>query len=326
MDSSSVQIWALFKQCINFLIYILIYFLIVLELIYICRLKFGRIKMEMSFDCLPCLLKQVVEASKMATEDKKIQEQIIVESISVLSNYNMYSCSPDLACDMHNIVKKYSNVKDPYYEIKQRDIMAAKNVYPMLKSYLSQKNDNLYCALKIAATGNIIDSAISNYVDIKGCFEEEVEKDFAICDIDGFEDKVKNAKTILIIGDNSGETLFDKVLIEHLAPVNVIYAVRGEPVLNDATIDEAVQSGIGECAKIISSGCDSPGAMLEKCNKEFVDTFYGADVVISKGQGNFESLSDCDREVYFLLKAKCPMVAESLNVNVNDYVFKRHKK
>lgn len=279
--------------------------------------------MEISFDCIPCLLKQAVCASRMASDDKNIQEKIIFESLDILSNYNKYCCSPDLARDIHSVVKKRTGVADPYNDIKQRDIKAAKNVYPILKDFLLQKNDELYWALKISATGNIIDSAISNFVDIKGCVEAEVEKDFGVCDINGFEEKIKNAKTILIIGDNSGETVFDKVLIEHLAPKNVVYAVRGEPILNDATMAEAIQSGLDECATIISSGSDSPGAILERCNKEFVDIFYGADVVISKGQGNFEALSDCDREIYFLLKAKCDMVAEILGVNVNEYVFKR---
>ncbi|MFY9197780.1 MAG: ARMT1-like domain-containing protein [Acutalibacteraceae bacterium] len=280
--------------------------------------------MEISFDCIPCLLKQAVSASRMATNDKNIQEKIIFESLDILSKYNDYCCSPDLARDIHSAVKKHTKVEDPYNEIKQRDIKSAKSVYPALKEFLDQKNNELYWALKISATGNIIDSAISNFIDIKGCALAEAEKDFGVCDIKDFEEKIKNAKTILILGDNSGETVFDKVLIENLAPKNVVYAVRGEPILNDATMSEAIQSGLDECATIISSGCDSPGTILDRCNSEFVELFYNADVVISKGQGNFESLSSCNREVYFLLKAKCGMVAELLEVNVNDYVFKMH--
>lgn len=281
--------------------------------------------MKIFLDCLPCLLKQALEASRMATDNNEIQEQIMIESINILSNYKQYSCSPELAFETHNVVKRLSKNRDPYFEIKQRDIEAAKNVYPALKLFLKEKNNELYWALKIAATGNIIDSAISNNIDIKGSVEKEIEKAFGICDIKDFEQKLKETKMILIIGDNSGETVFDKVLIEHLAHFNVTYSVRNSPIINDATMEEAIKSGLAECTTLISTGCNAPGAVLEKCSDEFIDVFNKADIVISKGQGNYEALSDCDRKVYFLLKAKCPMVARKLGVNLNDYVLKMSK-
>ncbi len=282
--------------------------------------------MKIFLDCLPCMLKQVLEASRMATDDIEIQEQIILNSINILSNYKQFSCSPDLALAMHQIVKKYSKKLDPYDIIKERDINGAKKVYPLLKSFLHEKDNNLYWALKIAAIGNIIDSAIYSNIDIEHCIENELEKGFSICDINSFEDKIKKAKTLLIIGDNAGETVFDKVLAEYLAPLNIIYAVRNEPIINDATIEDAYRSGLGDCTTIISTGCNAPGAILQKCNSEFLNIFHKADIVISKGQGNYEALSDCTREVFFLLKAKCTMISKKLGVNLNDYVFMKHEK
>ena len=208
--------------------------------------------------------------------------------------------------------------------IKSRDIKAAKEVYPFLKSFLQEKSDSLYWALKISATGNIIDSAIYNNIDVKGCVKNEIEKNFSICDIDSFENKLKKAGTVLIIGDNAGETVFDKVLAEYLLRfgVKVIYAVRNNPIINDTTFKEAYESGLDSCTTIISTGCDAPGAILDKCSNEFINLFNISDLVISKGQGNYEALSDCGRNMFFLLKAKCPVISKKLGVNINEYVLK----
>jgi uncharacterized protein with ATP-grasp and redox domains len=272
------------------------------------------------------MLRQVLEASRMATDDIEIQEQILNDSLKILLNYKQFSCSPDLALAMHQTVKKHSKKLDPYDRIKERDINASKKAYPLLKSFLLEKDNSLYWALKIAATGNIIDSAIYNNIDVEHCIENELEKGFSICDIDSFEDKLKKTKTLLIIGDNAGETVFDKVLAEHLLGfnINIIYAVRDKPIINDATVKEAYESGLDSCTTIVSTGSDAPGAILEKCSNEFIDLFNKSDIVISKGQGNYEALSDCERDIFFLLKAKCPMISNKLGVNLNEYVFKRN--
>lgn len=280
--------------------------------------------MEIILDCLPCMLKQVLEASRMATNDTNIQEKILIEAIDIISNYKECSCSPELALKMHQTIRRYTGNNDPYQNVKSRDIKAAKEVYPFIKSFLQEKNNSLYWALKIAATGNNIDSAIYNNVDIKGFVKNELEKEFSLCDIDSFESKLKKAQTILIIGDNSGETLFDKVLAEYLLQYNieVMYAVRNNPIINDTTLKEAYESGLDSCTTIISTGCDAPGAILEKCSDEFIDLFNTADLIISKGQGNYEALSDCKKNMFFLLKAKCPVLSKRLGVNINDYVLK----
>ena len=277
--------------------------------------------MEITLDCLPCMLKQVTEASKMATDDTSIHEKIMLDAIGVLSDYKSCRCSPELAEKMHGVVKRHSKNRDPYAAVKLRDIKSAVDVYPLLKSYLQGGDGDLYRALKIAATGNIIDSAIYSSVNIKGCVEDELQKGFVICDIESLEDKLKRAKTLLIIGDNAGETVFDKVLAEYLLrfKISITYAVRSAPIINDATVKEAYESGLDCCADIISTGCGAPGAILEKCGDEFVSLFNSSDLVISKGQGNYEALSDCERNIYFLLKAKCPVISKKLGIKTNDY-------
>ncbi len=281
--------------------------------------------MEIFLDCLPCVLRQVLEASRMATDKPEIQTQIMEKAIEILANYKSYKCSPHIVEDMHHVVKLLTGVSDPYKHIKERDINSAKKVEPFLNDYLAQKQNVLYWALKIAATGNVIDSAIYSNIDIESSIELELSKEFSVCDLDILKEELKSAKSILIIGDNSGETIFDRVLIKHLAGYRITYAVRSEPIINDVTLQEAYDSGINGCADIITTGCGAPGAILEQCSAEFLSAFNSADIVISKGQGNFEALSDCRRTVFFLLKAKCAMIAGRLKVNLNEYVFMCHR-
>jgi len=283
-----------------------------------------RDTMEIFLDCLPCMFRQALEASRMATDKLDLQERIMEDSIKILSDYKNYKSSPDIAKAIHHVVKKTTGVYDPYEKIKKRDVAAAKKAYSMLECFLQKKQNDLYWALKIAATGNIIDCAINNNINLEDCIEEELEKEFSVCDLELFENKLKTAKSLLIIGDNAGETVFDCILAQHLSFLDVTYAVRSEPIINDATVETAYASGLGDCTKIISTGCNAPGAILEECSTEFLNIFNSADIIISKGQGNFEALSE-GKQIFFLLKAKCPVISQKLGVDLNQYVFKNNE-
>ncbi|KNY29463.1 damage-control phosphatase ARMT1 family protein [Pseudobacteroides cellulosolvens] len=278
--------------------------------------------MEIQLDCLPCFLRQVLDASRMATHQLDIQKAIIIETAKLIQNYEEYRYSPSVGREMHSIVKKYTGVSDPYKDVKVRNIKTALSIYPSLKYFLFKTKDRLYWALKIAATGNIIDSAIYNDIDVESRVGKELDREFAVCDIDRFEKLLKNCKTLLIIADNAGETVFDRVLIEELLYLNIIYAVRSEPIINDATAEDVYASDFNRSVKVVSSGCNAPGTIIEECSDEFLEIYNNADIVISKGQGNFETLSEQKREIFFLLKAKCPIVADRLGVYVGDYVLK----
>ena len=278
--------------------------------------------MKIYLECLPCFLKQVLEASRLATERTDLHEIIMKETIGIIGDYERFRYSPEVGKVMHQIVKKHTGNKDPYEQIKKENIENALELYPSLKHFLYKKEERLYWALKIAATGNTIDSAIYHNINIKKNVENEIEEKFSICDIDKLKSILKHAKNLLIIGDNAGETVFDKILVENLLHLDITYAVRNNPIINDATYEDAIASGLGNCTKIVKTGCDAPGLILDECNDEFIKIFKNADIVISKGQGNYEALSDTDRDLFFLLKAKCNVIANKLNVNINDYIFK----
>ncbi len=277
--------------------------------------------MEVFLDCLPCMLRQVVEASRTATDNGDTRQEIMKEALGALRRFHEYPNAPVIAREMHRIVKAHTGCGDPYAEAKRHDLRTAQALMPELRRRLQGKEDKLYWTLKAAATGNVLDSAV-HPADGAHRLDDEFEIPFAVCDMAALTEKLKTAESLLVIGDNTGETVFDCLLLHELKHLHPVYAVRSAPILNDATAEDALASGVGEYAKIVSTGCDIPGVALPECGKEFSELFHGADIVISKGQGNYETLSDCPRDVFFLLKAKCPVIAKSLGVPLASYVFK----
>ena len=280
--------------------------------------------MKLLYDCIPCIVRQSIDAIRSNCEDSETMDKALEETLSLLVDYKSFRCSPEIAGEIHNIVKKHTGIADPFVERKRRDLAVAVESYPFLKDYLSEKTDDkLYWALKLAATGNNIDAAVYADVDVKKCIENELEKPFAISDVKIFSEKLSSASTLLIIGDNTGETVFDRVMIEALPEnLKVYYAVRSGPIINDATEKEAIESGLDKVSHIIPSGCFTPGTITDLCSDEFMEIFNKADIVVSKGQGNYEALSDEKREIFFLLKAKCPVIAQRFSVELNGYVCK----
>jgi uncharacterized protein with ATP-grasp and redox domains len=261
-----------------------------------------------------------LDAARMNTKDKELQKEILMKATEIIGNVDQYTTAPEVGRFMHQLVKKYTKIQDPYQELKKRCIETAEKIYPDMKYFLYKQKDRLYWTLKISAVGNIMDAAIYGDKSVKENFIEEFDKEFKICEIDKLRKSLKNGKLLLIIGDNAGETVFDRVLVEELLHLEIIYAVRSNPIINDATIKEAYASKLHHGAKIISTGCDAPGIILDECSEEFKKIYNKADIIISKGQGNYETLSDEGRKIFFLLKAKCPVIARDIGVKVNDYV------
>ena len=277
--------------------------------------------MEVFVECLPCMLRGALEAAQIATDDQAVQRQIMEQAIGVLSNYQAYQNAPDIARHFQRIVKAQTGNTDPYLQIKQRDLDKALRLLPQVRSFVESQDDPLYWALKAAATGNVLDTAITLDYDTSG-FDAEFKTPFAVCDQPVLLEKLKTAKTLLLIGDNTGETVLDTLVLRQFPNLALTYAVRDVPALNDTTMDEAIASGLDQFAEIISTGCDVPGVLLEECSEEFTECFFSSDIVIAKGQGNYETLSESPRDIFNLLKAKCPVIARVLDVPLNSFVFR----
>ena len=278
--------------------------------------------MNIAAKCLPCLLRQVNDAIELCNIDEEKKKEIMKQEVEYLLDFQSYASPPHIAGPMHRLVRESSGCPDPYYNIKEKDMATAEHNLPIVEEYINAKDDKLYWALKAAAAGNTLDSAANPGGSFRDSMAAELEIPFGLCDYDIFREKLKTAKKILVLADNSGETFFDSLLLKALPDAEVIYAVKACPTINDATEDIALRSGIADYARIISSGSTAPGTILSEATDEFEEIFDTADIVISKGQGNFESLGDAEREVFYLFKVKCDVISSYFGVEMGKYVFK----
>ncbi|MDD2441764.1 MAG: ARMT1-like domain-containing protein [Eubacteriales bacterium] len=282
--------------------------------------------MKLTLECLPCLLRQSLEATRLTTLDAGHEQAIMDAALACLSDYKRYATSPQLARAIHRRIQQLTGSADPYREMKLTHIQAALDLYDQARARVMASDNPLLTAVKAAAAGNLIDAAIYADIEIGQAILDRLDQPMAICDLDALSERLRDAKTILIIGDNAGESVFDRLLAEQLHPAAVYYAVKSQPIINDATLEDARLSGLESCTRLIESGCDSPGTILEDITPEFADLLWHADIVISKGQGNYEGLSDVPRDMFFLLKAKCPLVAGHFGVPLGSDIFRYQAK
>ncbi len=277
--------------------------------------------MNTYLDCIPCFVHQALRAGQMATSDEEKLKEILDRTGEMIKTISLQSTPAETGAMVYKIVSEVTGVADPYKKIKEQHIAEAKSIYPELEAMVKQSDDRLLTAIKIAIAGNIIDLGVNHEFDIVSDVKKILQQEFAIFDYDAFKNSLKKAKQVLYLGDNCGESVFDKILIKELhKPVQ--YVVRSKPIINDVTTAEAIASGIDEVAEIIESGSQSPGIILNHANPDFLYNFNRADMVISKGQGNFEGLSGCNRQVFFLLKAKCAVIARHIGVKNGSIILK----
>ncbi len=277
--------------------------------------------MKTYLECMPCFVEQALRASRIATRDEKQIKAVLNEVGCLIRETPMENTPAESGTKVYGIISRITGIKDPYREIKRRHIAEAKALMPELQKMIARANDPLLTAIRLAIAGNVIDLGINKAFDLVSDIRKILQQDFGIFDYEAFRTALKAAKNILYIGDNAGESVFDKLLITQLQKP-VVYAVRSQPIINDATYADAVASGLKDVATIIPSGSIAPGTILRQSTPEFLEIYRKTDMVISKGQGNYEGLSDEKRPIFFLLKAKCPVIARHLGVNEGDIILK----
>ncbi len=277
--------------------------------------------MKTFLDCLPCMMSQALRAGRMATDDEKKIKELLDSIGAMMKDIPLENTPPETGDIIYKEVRKITGVDDPYKKIKESNIQEAISLYPELKEIIRKSDNKLLTAIRIAIAGNVIDLGVGKEFNIVEDVRKILKQEFGIFDFNEFQTHLEKANSILYIGDNAGESVFDKILIEELKKP-VTYVVRDIPVINDVTYEDAVASGIDKVAEIISSGSSAPAVIPELCDENFMEKFNAADMVISKGQGNYEGLSNVERSVFFLLKAKCHVIANDLNVKENDIILK----
>jgi damage-control phosphatase, subfamily I len=278
--------------------------------------------MRTYLDCFPCFMEQALRASRIATHDETKIKRVLDEVGRMYSSIPIESTPPESGKIIYQKVSEITGIQDPYKEIKKKSTETALTLYPSLKNEINKEQDTLLTAIRIAIAGNVIDFGANSHFNIEQEIDDILRKDFAICDYEKFKVKLNESNEILYIGDNAGECVFDRVLIEEMKKP-VTYVVRDVPIINDATYEDAIQAGIDKVATIISSGTDAPGTILETCNPEFKKVYDRAKFIISKGQGNYEALSNERGPIFFLLKVKCHIIANDIGVDKGDIVLKK---
>ncbi len=249
------------------------------------------------------------------------------EFFAYLSIIDENASAPKIARDIHAKFREILNNNDPYKEEKLFHNKSILNIYPELEKKVSESDNPFNTALRLAIAGNIIDFGPAQEFDIKGTIKKVENSDFAIDNSQELKNAIDNADNILYLGDNSGEIVFDKLFLQTIDHPNVYFAVRGAPVINDVTIDEAKFVGIDKYAKIISNGYDAPSTLIEYASDEFLDVYNNADLIISKGQGNLEGLLENPREdIFFLLMVKCNVIGDMIGVKKGDFVVRQNIK
>ncbi len=288
------------------------------------------VAMKTYLDCIPCFFRQVIETLKLCNIDESTQHQTVLELADRLKTFSLESSPPEIAREIHKILKKATGDDDLFREIKIKSNNIVLAIYDQLKQKVDSSKDKLLTAVELAIVGNIIDYGVKKGLDvdleIKKILSEEHKAikstDERLFEYKKFKDTLIASDTILYLADNAGEIVFDRLLIEliHSKYPNkkIIFAVKEKPIINDAVLKDAYDCRIDEVAELISSGSDAPGTVLSLCNDKFMERYRSADMVISKGQGNFEALTDADRPIFFLFMAKCQVIADDISSRIAE--------
>lgn len=270
--------------------------------------------MKLHLECIPCYIRQALEAAQMVTEDKKLQEQILRKSLIVASEFDIDSSGFILQAKIKKVMGKILPATDPYREVKGKYNRIVLDLEDDIKKIIRDSKDPFETSLRIALAGNIIDFGPNTNLNskiLKKAIKKSLSQNLDEEKIKLLKENIDNAKKILFIGDNAGEIVLDKIFIEKLPKEKITYVVRGGYALNDATMQDAKMVGMTDTVRVITTGLDMPAAILPFCSHNFLGEYKKSDLIISKGQGNYEALCEEDKNIFFLLKIKCPIIAST---------------
>jgi damage-control phosphatase, subfamily I len=281
--------------------------------------------MKLNLDCIPCFQKQALQAVRFISDDEKLHERVLREVAKKLLESNWDSTPPELAHQVHSIVKRITNEKDPYKEVKRESNDSVLKLYPELKEKVNQSRDPLRTAVRLAIAGNIIDFGVPQQFNLEETIREVLKKRFAIDDYEKLKEKLEDAETLLFFVDNAGEIGLDKLLVETFLETKKLekidFVVKGGPIINDATLEDAVYMGLDKLpnSEFLTMSNGEAGTGPARSSQTVKKWIREHDLVVSKGQGNYEGLSE-HNGLFFMLMVKCPIIASDIGVNVGDII------
>ena len=283
--------------------------------------------MNTCLDCIPCMLRQALGSARVISDDAVMHRRVLNEVSRLIPELPLDVTPPEVAQQVYRLVYRLTGSEDPYREEKRRANEIALSLYPYLKRVVADSDEPLLTACKLAIGGNSIDlGPTSRYADINSIISFALDNGLGIDDYDDFRRSICKSRRIMYLGDNAGEVVFDRILIEEIKRTKEVYVdfvVRESPIINDATILDANFVGMPNVAEIVSSGSDAPATVLSQCSEKMIELYHASDIIIAKGQGNYESLSLEEGNIFFLLKAKCEVIAGMLGVQIGEAVLKK---
>ncbi len=284
--------------------------------------------MKIFLECIPCFLRQTLDAIRLVVDDESVHEQIMRDVLRLTQKMDLSQSPPAIGQNIHRRIRELTGNADPYRELKKRHNQLALELYDSLETRVQNSENPLETAVRLAIAGNIIDLGVKTSIsdtDIHKTIKDSLTAPLDHSMIEAFKSDTERAQNILYLTDNTGEIVFDRLLINQLPVEKITVAVKGSPVINDATMEDAIDTGLTKIVPVIDNGSDGPGTILETCSDDFRSRLDKADLIIAKGQGNYETLSDLDKNIYFILKAKCPVIAADLNCDIGQMVIRRNQ-
>jgi uncharacterized protein with ATP-grasp and redox domains len=269
-------------------------------------------------------MNQARNTARIVTEDDQHHQEILKTSAQLIEQTDLELSPAENSKPIYDIVTHVTGIQDPYLDLKRKSNEEALRLLPDLQRTVDQAEDRLAAALHVAVAGNIIDLGIGHTYDLHRDVDVILQTPFRIDHTDMFKSEIVPGKTLLMLGDNAGEIIFDRILIEELLrrEIQVTYTVKSQPIINDATFEDAEISGITRLVPVIETGSGDIGINFNNVCAEFMKAFKSADLILAKGHGNFETCDTRPENIYFLLKAKCNVVAGELGVEKGAIVFK----
>jgi uncharacterized protein with ATP-grasp and redox domains len=284
--------------------------------------------MKTYHECLPCFVNQALSALKRAKASPDQTERAMRAVFGELAAMDFKATPPVTGTRIYRIIRNITGIDDPYVADKKQYNDFAESLLPDIRSIVADAPDTFLAALKLAIAANIIDfgknGALSE-TEVRACMGQALAAPINEVAANRLRKAIAEARSILYLCDNAGEIVFDRLLIEQLPRQKITCAVRGAPAINDATMDDARESGLTNLVRVVSNGSDAPGTILDDCSESFRGIFDAANLVIAKGQGNFETLSDMrNKRIFFLLQIKCPVIARDSGHPVGTFVIREN--
>jgi uncharacterized protein with ATP-grasp and redox domains len=280
--------------------------------------------MRVHLDCFPCFLRQAIIALRLGTNDASLQKAILKSTLEDIQKTDTLKPPAFTTTFIHRRIRQMLGT-DPFKDIKSEYNQIALKLYPSLKTTIENSPDPLWTGTRLAIAGNVIDFGIFTSVDIEGTIRKALYSKIAVDDYSSLKDAIASTDEILYITDNAGEIVFDRLLIEILIQLGkkIKAVVKGSPVINDSTMADARESGLTKICEVMDNGSEAVGTILDWTSSAFQKTFKDAQVIISKGQGNFETLIGTEKKLFFLFQSKCNVVSKELGLSTGSMLLKK---